>query len=316
MMKGMVLSEFGDVSVFERQDLPKPEPDVGELRVRVHATAVNPLDCRVRREGASMGLSTPLVLGYDASGVVDAVGPGVEDFEVGDEVFYTSELFEDGCYAEYNTVSEQIVARKPENLTHAEAAALPVVASTGWAALIERGDLQLGEQVLVHGVGGVGQQVVQIAAAAGAEVFASASPQTTDIAERLGADTVVDYRSGDFVETVDEETDGEGVDLVVDTVGGGLLEQSIEALADQGRMVDIVGEPGDVGPTGKLANATVEFMALMRTKETIAAVRRLALREQIVPVIDSEYPLEEVGAAHQALEEGGITGKIVLQIHE
>jgi uncharacterized protein (TIGR02300 family) len=154
------------------------------------------------------------------------------------------------------------------------------------------------------------------AAAAGAEVFASASPQTTDIAEQLGADTVVDYKSGDFAEAIDEETDGKGVDLVIDTVGGGLLEQSIEALADHGRMVDIVGDPGDVGPTGKLANATVEFMALTRTKETITAVRRLALREQIVPVIDSEYPLEEVAAAHQALEEGGITGKIVLRIHE
>lgn len=315
-MDGMVLSEFGDVSEFERLDQPKPEPEVGEIRVRVYATSVNPLDCRVRQEGASMGLSTPLILGYDASGVVDALGPGVESVEVGDEVFYTPELFEDGCYAEYNTVSAEIVARKPENLSHPEAAALPVAASTGWAALMKRGNLQLGERVLVHGAGGVGQQVVQIAAAAGAEVFVSASPQTTDIAERLGADTVVDYKSGDFVEAVEEETDGEGVDLVVDTVGGGLLEQSVEALAHRGRMVDIVGDPGDVGPTGKLANATVELLALTRTNETISAVRRLALREQIVPVIDSEYPLEEVGAAHQALQDGGVTGKIVLQIHE
>lgn len=115
MMKGIILSEFGDISIFEQRDLPRSESDVGQLRVRVHATAVNPLDCRVRREGASMRVSTPLVIGYDASGVVDAVGPSAGSFEVENEVFYTQKLFKDGCHAQYHTLSEQIVARKPEN---------------------------------------------------------------------------------------------------------------------------------------------------------------------------------------------------------
>lgn len=308
-MDAMVIPEFGGPDVFEVRDLPVPEPGPGEIRVRIRATSVNPLDCRVRREGESMGLSTPIVVGYDASGVVDAVGAGVEEFEAGDEVFYTPELFEQGCYAEYNVVSADIVEHKPESLSHAEAAALPVVAATAWSALIERGDLELGERVLVHGAGGVGQQVVQVAAAAGAEVYATASPATLERTESLGAERAIDYRSESFVDVLDTD-----VDLVVDTVGGGVLAESMAVIAPGGRMVDIVGDPGDVGPEGKLNNVGVEFMALERTAETMAAVRRLVERDEIVPVIDSEYPLSDVRNAHEQLEAGGVTGKLVLTV--
>ncbi|MGM0717489.1 MAG: zinc-binding dehydrogenase, partial [Halobacteriota archaeon] len=285
----------------------------GELRVRVHATSVNPLDCRVRREGDSMGIATPIVVGYDASGVVDAVGPGVDSFEIDDEVFYTPELFVQGCYAEYNVVSAEIVADKPPELSHGEAAAMPVVAATAWAALIKRGGLELGDRVLVHGAGGVGQQVVQVAAAAGAEVYATASPETLEQAEALGAERAIDYRSDSFVDVIDAET-GDGVDLVVDTVGAGTLEESLPVIRPGGRMVDIVGDPGNIGPQAKLNNVGVEFMALERTTETITAVRRLIERGEIVPVIDSEYSLSEVAKAHEQLEAGGVTGKIVLTV--
>lgn len=309
MMDAMVIPEFGGPEVFEARDLPVPEPGPGEIRVRIHATSVNSLDCRVRREGSSMGLSTPIVVGYDASGVVDAVGAGVEGFEPGDAVFYTPELFDQGCYAEYNAVSAEIVEHKPESLSHAEAAALPVVAATAWSALIERGNLELGQRVLVHGAGGVGQQVVQIAAAAGAEVYATASPETLDQTVALGAERAIDYRSKSFVEVLDSD-----MDLVVDTVGGGVLAKSMEVIAPGGRMVDIVGDPGEIGPEGKLNNVGVEFMALDRTAKTMAAVRRLAERGEIVPVIDSEYSLSDVAAAHERLEAGGVNGKLVLTV--
>lgn len=312
-MRAMVIPEFGDPDVFEERELPVPEPGAGEFRVRVHATSVNPLDCRVEREGDSMGLETPIVVGYDASGVVDAVGPGVDEFEVGDEVFYTPELFDQGCYAEYNVVSAEIVADKPPGLSHEEAAAMPVVAATAWAALIERGGLELGDRVLVHGAGGVGQQVVQVAAAAGAEVYATTSPETLEQTEALGAERAIDYRSESFVDVIGEETE-DGVDLVVDTVGAGTLEESLAVIRPGGRMVDIIGDPGDIGPQGKLNNVGVEFMALERTEETITAVRRLVERGEIVPVIDSEYSLSEVAKAHEQLEAGGVTGKIVLTV--
>jgi NADPH:quinone reductase-like Zn-dependent oxidoreductase len=312
-MRAMVIPEFGDPDVFEERDLPIPEPGPGELRVRVHATSVNPLDCRVRREGDSMGLETPIVVGYDASGVVDAVGAGVESFETGDEVFYTPELFEPGCYAEYNVVSADIVADKPPQLSHEEAAAMPVVGATAWAALVDRGGLELGDRVLVHGAGGVGQQVVQVATAAGADVYATASPETLAQTEALGAERAIDYRSESFVDVVGEETEA-GVDLVVDTVGGGTLEASMAVVRPGGRMVDIVGDPGDIGPQGKLNNVGVEFMALERTNEAITAVGRLLERGDIVPVLDSTYPLSDVAEAHERLEAGGITGKLVLTV--
>ena len=308
-MDAMVIPEFGSPEVFEARDLPVPDPGPGEIRVRIHATSVNPLDCRVRQDGDSMGLSTPIVVGYDASGIVDAVGTGVEEFEPGDAVFYTPELFEQGCYAEYNVVSAKIVEHKPESLSHTEAAAIPVVAATAWSALIERGNLELGERVLVHGAGGVGQQVVQIAAAAGAEVYATASPETLDQTVALGAERAIDYRSESYVDVLNADAD-----LIVDTVGGGVLAESIAVIAPGGQMVDIVGDPGEIGPEGKLNNIGVEFMALERTAETMAAVRRLVERGEIVPVIDSEYPLSDVAAAHERLEAGGVNGKLVLTI--
>ena len=314
-MRSMVIDSFGDTDVLEERDRPMPEPGPGEIRVRVHATSVNPLDCRVRREGDSMGLSAPMVVGYDASGVVDAVGAGVESVAEGDAVFYTPELFEDGCYAEYNVVPAHLVSRKPATLSHQEAAALPVAACTAWDALVERAGLEVGESVFVHGAGGVGQQIIQIAAAAGAEVYASASPETADIAERLGATDVVNYRTGDFTAVVSESTDGQGVDVIVDTVGGGLLAESFPILRPHGQMVDIVGDPGDIGNEAKLNNTTVSFMALTRGGDKMNAVRKLVERGQVQPVIDSVCPLSEAADAHERIQAGGVAGKIVLTVN-
>ncbi|WP_276259101.1 zinc-binding dehydrogenase [Haloglomus litoreum] len=312
-MRAYVLPAFGAADAFEARDIPMPEPGPNEVRVRVHATSVNPLDARVRAEGEGL-VELPAVLGYDVSGVVDAVGAGVERFDPGDEVFYTPELFEQGSYAEYHVERADIVAHKPPSLSHEEAASLPVVACTAWEALVDRAGVRLGETVLVHGGGGVGSQAVQIAAAAGARVVCTTGPASVDLVADLGADRAIDYRETDFVEALADDPDG--MDVVFSTVGGDALERSVEVMNETGRIVDVVGEAGDVGGPAKLKNVAVDFMALTRRAETLESVARLVARGQLEPVIDSVHPLSEVGAAHRKLEAGGLQGKLVLTVDE
>lgn len=312
-MRAYVLPAFGAPDVFEERDLPMPEPGPNEIRVRVHATSVNPLDTRVRSDGEGL-VELPTVLGYDVSGVVDAVGVGVERFEAGDEVFYTPELFEQGSYAEYHVERADIVAHKPQKLSHEEAASLPVVACTAWEALIDRGKVCIGETVLIHGGGGVGSQAVQIAAAAGARVICTTGPATVELVEDLGADRGIDYRETDYVEALADDPDG--IDVVLSTAGGDAVERSVEVMNEHGRIVDVVGEAGDVGGPAKLKNVNVDFMALTRSAETLDSVTRLVQRGQLEPVVDSVYPLSAVAEAHRKLEAGGLEGKLVLTVVE
>ncbi len=312
-MQAYVLPEFGDPDVFESRELPVPEPGPNEVLVEVHATSVNPLDSRIRREGRSL-VDLPAVLGYDVSGVVEDVGPGVEDFEAGDAVFYTPTLFEQGTYAEYHVARSDLVAHKPPELSHAEAASLPVVGCTAWEAVVDRLAIELGGTVLIHGGGGVGAQAVQLAAAAGARVVCVTGEATIDLVQRLGADRAIDYTSQDFVDVLGEDT--EGVDAVLTTVGGDTIQRSLEVLNDHGRIVDIVGEVGDVGQSAKLKNAAVDFMALTRSRRRLEAVARLIGRDQLRPVVDSVLPLSQVAEAHRRLDGGGLRGKIVLQVQD
>src|SRR3990172_8386455 len=142
-MRVAMIREFGGPEVFELRDVPTPEPGPGEVLVRVMASSVNPVDYKIRRAGEWAGVKPPAVIGYDVSGVVEAVGPGVRDFQPGDEVYYTPEIFGGGAgsYAEYHVAREAIVARKPDSLTHLEAAVVPLAGCTAWDALVNRGGL-------------------------------------------------------------------------------------------------------------------------------------------------------------------------------
>jgi NADPH2:quinone reductase len=312
-MRAYVLPTFGAPDSFEERDLSMPELGPNEVRVRVHATSVNPLDTRVRVDGEGL-VNLPAVLGYDVSGVVDAVGVGVDRLEPGDEVFYTPELFEQGSYAEYHVERADIIAYKPPGLSHEEAASLPVVACTAWEALIERSNVRLGETVLIHGGGGVGSQAVQIAAAAGARVICTTGTATVDLVEELGADRAINYREVDYAEVLAD--DPEGVDTVLSTVGGDAVERSVEVMNERGRLIDIVGEAGDIGGPAKLKNVAVDFVALNRSAETLAAVAQLVERDQLKPVVDTVLPLSAVDEAHRKLEAGGLQGKLVLTVDE
>ncbi|HEY8414584.1 MAG TPA: zinc-dependent alcohol dehydrogenase family protein [Thermaerobacter sp.] len=317
-MRAMFIREFGGPEVFERREVPVPEPGPGEVLVEVRASSVNPVDYKIRRNGTWAGVQPPAIIGYDVSGVVVATGPGVRDFQPGDEVYYTPEIFggKPGSYAEYHVAREEIVARKPRTLSHLEAAAVPLAGGTAWDALITRGGLRAGETVLIHGgAGGVGHFAIQIAKAAGAYVFTTAREANFDLVRSLGADRVIDYQKEDFVRVVLEETGGRGVDLTLDTVGGEVLERSIQATRPHGRVVTILGGRVNVTPAYQ-KNQTIHGLFLERARYKLDALRTLIERGLLRPAIDSELPLEQVPEAHRRLEQGGVRGKIVLRVRD
>lgn len=315
-MRAMFIRDFGGPEVFELRDVPRPEPGPGEVLVRVVASSVNPVDYKIRRSGRWAGVQPPAIIGYDVSGVVEAVGPGVQDFRVGDEVYYTPEIFggRPGSYAEYHVAPEPIVARKPRNLSHLEAAVVPLAGGTAWDALITRGGLRVGETVFIHGAsGGVGHLAVQVAKAAGARVLATCRTESVAFVQGLGADRVIDYRKEDFVEVLCRETDGVGVDLVLDCVGGDAVVRALEVVRPHGRIVSIVSVRGDLGPA-HVRNITVHFLFLERARYKLDALRTLTERGQLKPAIDAVFPLEEVSRAHERLEAGGVRGKIAIRV--
>ncbi len=314
-MRVAMIREFGGPEVFELRDVPTPEPGPGEVLVRVMATSVNPVDYQIRRAGAWAGVKPPAVIGYDVSGVVEAVGSAVREFRAGDEVFYTPEIFggAPGSYAEYHVAREAIVARKPENLTHLEAAVVPLAGATAWDALITRGRLRVGERVFVHGgAGGVGHFAVQIAKAAGAYVFATAGAYNVDFVRSLGADRPIDYQAEDFVAVLDGEADG-GVDLVLDCVGGDAISQTLPVVRPHSRIVSLLSVRGDL-TLAHANNVELHFVFLERGRDRLDALRTLIARRQLRPHIREVFPLEHVDDAHRAAEAGKVRGKIAIRV--
>lgn len=319
LMKAAVLTAFGGVNGFEIQEVPKPKPKPHQVLVRVHATSLNPVDYQTRRGDYQNLVKLPAILGVDISGVIKAVGESVTTFKVGDEVYYSPQLFgESGSYAEYHVADEQIVAHKPANLSHLEAACFPLAAGTAWDCLVTRGQLQVGESVLIHaGAGGVGSFAIQLAKAMGAYVFTTCSFKNHDLVKKLGADYAIDYKSEDYVEVIQRVTNNKGVDLLLDTIGGETIQRSPQVVRPYGRLVSIV----DIATPQSLLeawakNLTVHFVISPQYRAKLDSLRHLIERNQLHPVIDSVMPWTQVAQAHQRLEQGGTKGKVVLQVVE
>ena len=314
-MKAMVIDRFGGPEVLEERDMPRPVAGPTQLLVRVVASAVNPVDYKIRQAGAWAGLEFPAILGWDVSGVVEEVGSAVSCFKPGDEVFYCANIFgQQGAYAEYHATEADIVVRKPKGLSHVEAASIPLAGGTAWEAVTARGKLQLGESCLIHAAaGGVGVYAVQMAKAAGAYVFGTCRAENAEFVRSLGADQVIDYRADDYVDVVLGETGGEGVDLVFDTVGGDTVSHSIGCTKRGGRLVTVLSSSGSLDAAAH-KNLTLHFVFSPRYRAKMQALRTLAERGQLKPVVDTVMPLAQVAAAHQKLERGGVRGKIVLEV--
>ena len=312
LVRAVLLTGFGGLECLEPLEVTDPVPGPGQVLVRIRAAAVNPVDYQTRRGDYAEAIALPAVIGSDVSGVVEAAGPGVQDFRPGDEVYAMPRLFEgSGGYAQYTVLDEEIVARKPANLSHEEAACIPCAGGTAWECLVRRGGLRVGESVLVHAAGGgVGSLAVQIARAVGARVLATCSTRSVEFVEKLGADRVIDYTRQDYVEAVN--ADG-GVDLVLDTIGGDAVSRAGEVLRPSGRLVSIVDIPT---PQSLLPywekNLAAHFVFVPSERSILDALRVLLERGQIRPIVDSVLPLSRVAEAHERLERGGVRGKIVL----
>lgn len=318
-MKAMTLKSFGGPESFELSEVPKPVAQAGQVLVRVHATSINPLDYQVRRGDYSDYVPLPAITGHDVSGVVEAVGPGVTMFSPGDEVWYTPQIFDGpGSYAEYHVANENIIGRKPKSLSHLEAASLSLVGGTAWEALVSRADLRVGESILIHGgAGGVGHVAIQVAKAIGARVFTTLREDNFEFALSLGADVVIDYRKEDYIETVMRETDGRGVDVVFDTLGGDTLTQSPKVLAQLGRVVSIVdiAQPQNlIEAWGK--NASYHFVFTRQNQGKLDEMATLVERGQLRPHVGAVFALADLSLAHALLEtpHNGVRGKIAIAV--
>lgn len=322
-MRVMELVHFGGADeAFVSRELPRPVPGPGQVLVRVMATSVNPLDLQTRRGDYRDEVALPAVIGNDVSGVVVETGPGADEFQAGDEIWYLAPVFAgQGTYAEFHVVDQALVARKPAGLSHVEAAGLALVGVTVWEALVERAGLRVGERVLVHGgAGGVGSVAIQLARALGAEVVTTARARDHEFVAELGADTAIDFSTGDYVPQVREMG---GVDVVLDSVGGDTLSRSPKVLADRGRVVSIVDTPE---PQNLLAawgvNAAYHFVFVSPGRAKLEILGRLVDQGKIRPVIGAVLPLADVAQAHTLLE-GGTTsdgrrrprGKIAIAVH-
>ena len=314
-MRAVVLKGFGGLEMLEERDLPVPEPGPGEVLVRKLAVAVNPVDAKFRAAGRWAGVEPPFVLGYDAAGVVAKVGPGVKDLKEGDEVYYTPEIFGNphGTYAEYTPVPAGIVAKKPKNLSFAEAAAIPLAGGTAWEAVVRRLAVRPGETVLVMGgAGGVGSFAVQFAKAAGAYVIATASAENLPVLKELGADLTLDYR-GPWAEEVLKATEGQGVDAAFETAGESLVERVIPVVRPFGRIATILPPQGNLSGL-YTKNQTLYGVFLTRERKRLLEMRPLFERGLARPLIAEVLPfsLENLRKAHARMDSGHGRGKIVL----
>jgi NADPH:quinone reductase len=312
-MKAIVLKKFGGPDSFELQDVAVPEVGIGELLVRVIATAINPLDYQIRRGDYPEYVPLPAIIGHDVSGVVEKVGPGVIDFKLGDEVFYTPKIFgpKGGSYAQYNVVPEALVTHKPANLSHEEAASTTLVGGTAWEALVTRAKLNPAESVLIHGgAGGVGSIAIQLAKAMGATVYTTCRSRDLEFVRQLGADHAIDFTSQDYIKEIADLTGKKGVNVVFDTIGGMTLSQSPHVLGDAGRVVSIV----DLATPQNLVaawgvNAEYHFVFTRQNRGKLQALKTLLESGRVRPVVGARFSLAQIPEAHTALERGEVDGK-------
>ncbi|MCZ0875557.1 zinc-dependent alcohol dehydrogenase family protein [Peribacillus sp. AS_2] len=328
-MKAQIIQSFGDPSVFQLEEVSKPELKPGHVLIQVKASSVNPIDTKVRA-GAVPAVSPefPAVLHGDVAGLVSAVGEGVTVFKVGDEVFGCAGGFKGtgGALAEFMLADADLLAHKPKNLTMEEAAALPLVAITAWEALFNRAHLVPGQDILIHAAtGGVGHIALQLAKWKGATVYTTASSQEKlEIGTRLGADVTINYREEGVHDYVQKYTDGKGFDVVFDTVGGENLDRSFEAAAVHGTVAAIAARSThDLSPVhSKGLSLHVTFMLLKilnkdmhkQYGEILKKVAKVVEEGKLRLLVDPNmFTFDEVSKAHEYLESGKAIGKIVLK---
>jgi len=317
----------------EMMELPRPEPGPGELLVRVRAAGVNPLDYKIRDGAVKVLLrfSFPLILGTDLAGDVEAIGPGVTRFMVGDAVYSRLDNDRIGAFAEYALVRESAAARKPPRLDYAQAASLPLVGLTAWQALIELARLGAGQKVLIHaGSGGVGTFAIQLAKHLGARVATTAGARNHALVKSLGADVAIDYQTTRFEAVARDQ------DVVLDTQGGDTLLRSFTAVKPGGVVVTIGGRPDGtfarawglslplvwilgflnrrVDRQAREKSVRFRYLFMRASGEQLERIGALVDQGIIKPILDKTFPLEAAADAISYVESGRAIGKVVIRV--
>ncbi len=325
-MKAIAVGQPGTEYRLALTDIPKPQPKDGEVLIKVAAAGINRADIAQARGMYPPPPGAPETLGLEVSGEIAECGANVRGCVVGDKV---CALLAGGGYAEFVAVSEKCVLPVPRGVSLVDAAALPEVHFTVWTNLMDAARLKSGDSVLIHGgSSGIGTAAIQLCSALGHTVFATAgSKDKCDACETLGAKRAINYREEDFVEVINKETDGKGVDVILDMVGGDYIQRNMSAAALWGRIVNIAYMSG--------MQANVNFAPMMmkrlsllattlraRTNDEKGAIRDAVLKTvwplieagKIKPVIDGKYPLAEAQEAHARMASSGHIGKILLTV--
>ncbi|MEV6080949.1 NADP-dependent oxidoreductase [Streptomyces sp. NPDC052069] len=309
-MRAISQDSNGTPDVLKEVRLPKPVPGPSQISVAVRAAGVNPTDWKHRAGGGFLD-RLPLVLGWDVSGVVEAVGYGVTLFKPGDEVFGMLPYpYGVGSHAEYVTAPARAFAHKPAGIDHIQAGALPLAALTAYQALVDTAGVRPGQRVLVHAAaGGVGHLAVQIAKARGAYVIGTASAPKHDFVRSLGADEVIDYRSVDFAEAVQD------IDVVLDPLSGDTRARSLGILRPGGVLVSLLpGTDPDEAARADGLGVRVETLLVEADHAGMRAIADLVEAGSLRAHIEAVFPLAEAAAAHALGETDRTTGKIVLTV--
>ena len=309
-VKAVRLHDFGASEVLKYEDAPRPQAKEDELLLRVIATAVNPVDAKIRAGGFRLGGAQPqmpIILGYDIAGIVEVAGAKTTKFKKGDAVYGCLAIMRGGGDAEFAVAKEDELSPKPASLGFAEAAALPIAAGTAWQALVEIAKLSEGQSVLIHGgSGGVGHFAIQIAKARGAKVIATASAANQEFMKQLGADETIDYKATKFEDVVKD------VDVVLDTVAGETLKRSYAVVKKGGIIVSILEPPDRKELEARGIRGSV-FMVSAKS-DLFAELTKLVEAKQLKPTISQRLPLAELAKAHQAIDTGHTRGKIVMRV--
>lgn len=313
-MKAVVINQYGEAEVLRSQDLPKPQIKSDQMLVKVYATSINPIDWKTRKGMLKIifGSKFPMVLGYDVSGEVVEVGSTVTQFRPGDQIYACLDTATSGSYAEYAAVSEKVAYFKPQNLSHEEAAAVPLAAETALQALRDLGNIKTGDRILINGAsGGVGTFAVQIAQALGAEVTAVCSPKNAELVKSLGADRIIDYTTQDFTK------ESVKYDMILDAVASRSFWECQNILSSNGVYVSTIPDFANGAAlliTQLIPGKKAKIILLKSNGKDLAYLKELIEANKLRPIIARTYPLSEIVQAHAESEKGRVVGKLVIAV--
>ncbi len=301
--------KFGPPEAMVLESIPRPDPGPGEVLVDVHAAGVGPWDGWIRSGNSALPQPLPLTLGSDLSGNVAAVGPGISELAIGDPVFGVTNTQFLGAYAEYAVASAGMLAKKPNSLSYAEAASVPVIAVTAWQGLFDHAGLKAGQTVVIHGAAGnVGAYAVQLARRAGLRSIATAGTRDIEYVRSLGADTVLDYHTQRFEDEVKD------ADAVLDLVGGETQTRSFQVLRPGGKLISAVSQPDQ--DRARQHGVTAAFFLVEVTTARLRTIAELIDRGELKTRVGLVLPLTDARDAHMMLEGRLLPpkGKIVLDV--